>query len=161
MGRVEQRIEELGLALPEAAKLPAGVTIPFEWVRVRGTRAFISGHGSLAIDGSPAGPFGRVPSEVSLEDAQASAQSAMLAMLGSLKRAIGDLDRVAAWLTISGHVNAEAGYSQTTLVVNPASELLIDLYGTDAGRHARTAIGVAALPLDLPVILAAEVEIAT
>jgi len=160
MGRVEQRIQELGLVLPAPAQLPPGVTIPFEWVRVRGPRAFVSGHGSLAVDGSPAGPFGRVPSEVSLEDAQASAQSAMLALLGSLKRAIGDLDRVAAWLTISGHVNAEPGYSQTTLVVNPASELLLDLYGTDAGQHARTAIGVAALPLDLPVILAAEVELA-
>jgi hypothetical protein len=58
-----------------------------------------------------------------------------------------------------GNVNADPGYAQTTLVVNPASELLIDLYGPDAGSHARTAIGMAALPLNLPVILAAEVEL--
>ncbi len=125
-----------------------------------GNRAFVSGHGALAADGSPLGPFGKVPSQVSLEDAQASARAATLAMLASLKRAVGELDKVAAWLMVYGNVNADPGYPQTTLVANPASELLVDLYGADAGAHARTAIGMAALPLDLPVILAAEVELA-
>jgi enamine deaminase RidA (YjgF/YER057c/UK114 family) len=160
MGRVEERLKELGLDLPAEAKVPPGMTIPFQWVRVRGRRAFVSGHGALAADGSPRGPFGKVPSQVSLEDAQASARAATLAMLGSLKRAIGELDKVAAWLMVYGNVNADPGYPQTTLVANPASELLVDLYGADAGAHARTAIGMAALPLDLPVILAAEVELA-
>jgi enamine deaminase RidA (YjgF/YER057c/UK114 family) len=160
MGRVEQRLKELGLELPAEVKLPPGVTVPYQWVRVRNTRAFVSGHGALAVDGSPVGPFGKVPSEVSLEDAQASARLATLAMLASLKRAVGDLDEVVAWLTLSGNINADPGYPQTTLVANPASELLIDLYGADAGAHARTAIGMAALPLNLPVILAAEVELA-
>ena len=161
MGRVEERLEELRLELPGEAKLPPGITIPFEWVRVRGTRAFVSGHGAQATDGSPLGPFGKVPSQVSLEHAQASARSATLSMLASLKRSVGDLDRIAAWLMLYGNINADPGYPQTTLVANPASELLIDLYGADAGAHARTAIGMAALPLDLPVILAAEVELAT
>ena len=80
MGRVDERLKELGLELPGEAKLPPGLTIPFQWVRARGTRAFVSGHGALAADGSPLGPFGKVPSEVSLEDAQASARSAVLAM---------------------------------------------------------------------------------
>jgi enamine deaminase RidA (YjgF/YER057c/UK114 family) len=160
IGRVEERLKELGLELPAETKVPPGVTIPFQWVRVRGTRAFVSGHGAQAADGSPLGPFGKVPSQVSLDDAQASARAATLGILASLKRAIGDLDNVAAWLMVYGNVNADPGYAQTTLVVNPASELLIDLYGADAGAHARTAIGVAALPLDLPVILAAEVELA-
>ena len=159
MGRVEQRLEELGLQLPDEAKLPPGITIPFQWVRVRGNRAYVSGHGALADDGSPLGPFGKVPSQVTLEDAQASARSAVLAMLASLKRAVGELDNIAAWLVLYGNINADPGYAQTTLVANPASELLVDLYGPDAGAHARTAIGMAALPLDLPVILAAEVEI--
>jgi len=161
VGRVEKRLEELGLELPAEAKLPPGVTIPFQWVRVRGARAFVSGHGALAADGSPQGPYGRVPSEVSLEDAQASARSATLAILASLKRVVGDLDRVTAWLMVFGSVNADPGYAQTTLVANPASELLLDLYGPEAGAHARTAIGMAALPLNLPVILAAEVELAS
>lgn len=160
MGRVVERLNELGLELPGEAKLPPGVTIPFQWVRVRGSRAFVSGHGALAADGSPLGPFGTVPSEVSLEDARASARLAVLSMLASLQREIGDLDRIVAWLMLFGNVNADPGYGQTTVVVNPASELLIDLYGVEAGSHARTAIGMAALPLNLPVILAAEVELA-
>jgi len=82
-------------------------------------------------------------------------------MLASLKSVLGDLDRVTAWLIISGYVNAEPGYAQTTAVMNPVSALILDLYGTDVGTHARTAIGVAALPLNLPVVISAEVEIAT
>ena len=62
---------------------------------------------------------------------------------------------------VYGNINADPGYAQTTLVPNPASELLVDLYGPEAGAHARTAIGMAGLPLDLPVILAAEVELAS
>lgn len=159
MGRVEQRLKELGLELPSEVKLPPDISIPYQWVRVRGHRAYVSGHGALAPDGSPLGPFGKVPSQVSLEDAKASARSAVLAMLASLKRTIGDLDKIAAWLMVFGNINADPGYAQTTLVANPASELLLELFGPDAGAHARTAIGMAALPLDLPVILAAEVEL--
>jgi hypothetical protein len=159
MTRVEQRLAERGLVLPPEPKLPPGVTIPFHWVRVRGQRAFLSGHGALSPDGTPLGPFGPVPGQVSLDQAQTSACSAMLSMLASLKRAIGDLDNVLAWLTVNGFVNANPGYAQTTLVMNPASELLLELYGPDSGSHARIAPGVAALPFNLPVIIAAEVEI--
>lgn len=160
MTDVETRLAGRGLVLPPEPKIPPGVTIPFCWVRVRGRRGFLSGHGALSPDGTPQGPFGSVPSQVSLEHAQASACSALLSMLASLKRAVGDLDNVAAWLTVNGFVNADPGYAQTTLVMNPASELLLDLYGPDSGGHARIAPGVAGLPLNLPVIIAAEVEIA-
>jgi len=153
---VERRLDELGLTLPAAAALPPGVDIPFAWVRARGDRTFVSGHGALAANGSPAGPFGKVPSEVALQEAQ---HSAHLATLAILKAALGDLDRVSAWLMVNGYVNAEPGYPHTTAVMNPFSELIIDLYGTDAGSHARTAIGVAAVPLNLPVVISAEVEI--
>lgn len=80
-------------------------------------------------------------------------------MLGSLKQALGDLDRVTAWLMVHGMINAEPGYGQTTGVINGFSDLIVELYGEDVGRHARTAIGVAALPLNLCVVIAAEVEI--
>jgi hypothetical protein len=159
MAHVEARLAERGLVLPPEPKVPPGVSIPFQWVRVRGRRAFLSGHGALSPDGTPLGPFGRVPSEVSLEHAQMSACSAMLSMLASLKRAIGDLDNVVAWLMVNGFVNADPGYAQTTLVMNPVSELLLGLYGPDSGSHARIAPGVAALPFNLPVIIAAEAEI--
>ncbi|HEX8859911.1 MAG TPA: RidA family protein [Actinomycetes bacterium] len=157
--RIEQRLDELGLVLPEAAKVPPGIRTSFSWVRVRGNRAFVSGHGALAPDGSPAGPFGKVPAEVSLEEAQASARETALSVLGSLKRALGDLDRVTAWLMVHGMVNAEPGYGQTTNVINGFSDLIVDLYDDDVGQHARTAIGVATLPLNLCVVIAAEVEI--
>jgi hypothetical protein len=92
--KVEARLEDLGAVLPAETALPPGVQIPFRWVRARGTKAFVSGHGALMPDGTPAGPFGKVPSEVSLEDAQGSARLTTLAMLSSLRRELGDLDRI-------------------------------------------------------------------
>ena len=77
---VEERLASLGLSLPDEPKVPPGVEIPFQWVRVRGTRALVSGHGALAPDGSAVGPFGKVPSEVALEAAQHSASLAALAI---------------------------------------------------------------------------------
>ncbi|WP_218871237.1 RidA family protein [Microlunatus parietis] len=95
---------------------------------------------------------------VSLAEAQESARLTGLAMIAALRTELGDLDRVEAWLTISGYVNAAEGYPQTTAVINPVSELVLEIFG-DAGRHARTAIGVSALPLNLPVIVAAELTL--
>ena len=77
----------------------------------------------------------------------------------SLRRAVGDLDRVRAWVVVNGFVNADPGYQRTTAVLNPISDLLLDVFG-DRGRHARTAIGVSALPMNLPVVVSAEVLIA-
>ena len=154
----EQRVAELGLKLPPEPLLPAGVQIPFDWVRVVGDRCVLSGHGALGPDGAPAGPFGRVPSEVSLEDAQQSARLTVLAMLGAVRLALGSLERVRDWVSLNGFVNADPGYPQTTAVLNPASDILLDVFG-EHGRHARSAIGVAALPLNLPVIMSAELLI--
>jgi enamine deaminase RidA (YjgF/YER057c/UK114 family) len=149
----EERLRELGLTLPEDTKVPPGISIPFQWVRIHADRGFISGHGALSVDGSPAGPFGKVPSEVSLEDAQESTRLATLAMFASLKRELGSLDRVTAWLAAQGFVNADPGYAQTTAVINPFSELVVGVFGPDVGAHARTAIGVEALPLNFPVVI--------
>jgi hypothetical protein len=157
--RIEQRLADLGLVLPPEMRPPAGMRIPFGWVRIRGNRAFVSGHSAQEDDGGLAGPFGKVPTQVSLEAAQASARGAALAVLGSLRRALGDLDRVTAWLMVNGLVNAEAGYTQTTSVVNGFSDLILELYGAVAGHHARTAIGAATLPGNVPVVVSAEVEI--
>lgn len=158
--RVEAKLQEMGLSLPESPKLPPGVTISFAWTRVSGNRAYVSGHGPLEPDGTAAGPFGKVPSEVPLEAAQEAARKTALAILSSLKRELGDLDRVTAWLNVHGAVNADPGYPQTTLVINAFSDLILALYGPEVGMHARTALGMAALPLNLPVVIAAEVEFA-
>src|SRR5919202_7096432 len=95
--QIETTLEELGLVLPAAPKIPPGIQISFAWTRVRGNRVYVAGHAPLNADGTPAGPFGKVPSEVSLDAAQHAARGTALAVLGSLKRELGDLDRVTAW----------------------------------------------------------------
>lgn len=159
MTHVEQKLAERGLVLPAEVVPPPGATVAFQWVRVSGRRAFLSGHAALSPEGTLLGPFGSVPSRVSIAQAQTSASGALLAMLASIKRAVGDLDQVAAWMTITGFVNADPGFPDATQVMNPMSELLVGIYGPDVGSHARVAPGVAALPFDVPVILSAEIEL--
>ena len=157
---VEAGLERLGLALPEPMQLPPGAELPFAWVRVRGDRAFVSGHGPLNPDGSVCGPFGKVGADVSPEGGYEAARGCALSVLASLKRELGDLDRVSAWLVVHGLVNAAPDFGGTAGVVNGFSDLILDLYGPEAGMHARTAPGVATLPLNHAVFVAAEVEIA-
>ena len=157
---VEAGLERLGLALPEPMQLPPGAELPFAWVRVRGDRAFVSGHGPLNPDGSVFGPFGKVGADVSPEGGYEAARGCALSVLASLKRELGDLDRVSAWLVVHGLVNAAPDFGGTAGVVNGFSDLILDLYGPEAGMHARTAPGVATLPLNHAVFVAAEVEIA-
>jgi enamine deaminase RidA (YjgF/YER057c/UK114 family) len=157
--RVEAKLEELGLALPGPTKTPPGLVLPFSWVRVRGDRAYVSGHVPLNPDGSFAEPFGKVGAEVSEEEAYGAARLVALAMLGNLKRALGDLDRVVAWLRVFGMVNSAPGFDRQPNVVNGFSDLILELYGPEAGDHARSAVGMAGLPLGMPVEVEAEVEI--
>lgn len=156
---IEERLDALGLELPACPVMPSGVRISFSWVRLVGTRVLVSGHGAQQPDGSPQGPFGRVPDEVPLDQAQASARAAALSVMASVRQAVGDLDRIEAWLSVSGFVNAEPGYASTTAVVNGFSEVVLDVFGDEVGAHARTAIGVSALPLNLPVVVAAELQL--
>jgi enamine deaminase RidA (YjgF/YER057c/UK114 family) len=158
--RIEAKLQELGLSLPEPLRLPAGLRLPFAWVRVRGNRAYVSGHGPLLPDGAPAGPFGRVGADVTPEQAYLSARLTALSMLSSLKRELGDLDRVTAWLRVFGMVYSAPGFTNQPNVINGFSDLIVELYGPEAGQHARSAVGMAELPLGLPVEIEAEVEIA-
>ena len=157
--QVEARLQALGLALPEPLKTPPGVRLPFAWVRVRGNRAYVSGHVPQNPDGSIAGPLGQVGAEVSIDEAHQSARLVALSILGSLKRELGDLDRVVAWLRVFGMVNSAPGFAQQPSVINGCSDLIYELYGPEAGLHARSAVGLAALPFGIPVEIEAEVEI--
>jgi enamine deaminase RidA (YjgF/YER057c/UK114 family) len=158
--KIEARLAELGLTLPEPLKVPGGMKLPFPWVRVHGNRAYVSGHGPQNPDGSLAGPLGKVGADVTPEQAYQAARLVALSVLGSLKRELGDLDRVTAWLRVFGMVNSAPGFNQQPSVINGFSELIIQLYGDAAGRHARSAVGMAELPLGIPVEIEAEVEIA-
>jgi enamine deaminase RidA (YjgF/YER057c/UK114 family) len=160
--RIENRLAELGLALPEPLKTPAGLELPFPWVRLwpgPPGRAFVSGHGPQRPDGSLTEVLGKVGAQVSEEQAYAAARDTALAVLASLRRALGDLDRVTGWLRVFGMVNTAPGFTRTPAVINGFSDLIIDLWGPDAGPHARSAIGVAALPFGIPVEIEAEVAV--
>ena len=159
MAAIEAKLAELGLVLPEPTKVPQGVVLPFSWVRIHGDRAFVSGHVALNPDGSLAGPFGKVGEEVSLEEAYGCAKLTALAMLASLKRTIGDLDRVNAWLRVLGMVNTGPTFNQTPAVINGFSDLILHLYGPERGAHTRSAVGMAMLPFGTPVEIEAEVAI--
>ena len=156
---IETRLRDLGLVLPQPMKTPADVKLPFPWVRVRGNRAYVSGHGPQNPDGSLAQPLGKVGTDVSPEQAYQAARLTALSILASLKRELGDLNRVSAWLRVFGMVNSAPGFDRHPLVINGFSDLVIDLYGRERGSHARSAVGMAELPFGIPVEIEAEVEI--
>jgi enamine deaminase RidA (YjgF/YER057c/UK114 family) len=160
MAEIEAKLKKLGLALPEPLKTPAGLKLPFKPVIVRGNHVYISGHAPQNLDGSIAGPLGKLGKELTVEQGYQMAKLVGLSILGDLKRAIGDLDRIAAWLRVLGMVNVAPGFNQTTAVINGFSELIIELYGPERGAHTRSAVGMAALPLDISVEIEAEVELA-
>ncbi len=159
MDGIETRLAAIGLVLPAATVPPPGVVLPFAPVRLSGNRAFISGHGPVGPDGRITGPFGKVGAEVTLEQAVHAARLTTLAMLGSLHRALGSLERVSAWLRVFGMVNTAPGFNRYPAVINGCSDLILDLYGPVRGDHARAAVGMAGLPWDIPVEIEAEVEI--
>ena len=159
MSEIESKLTALGLALPAPLVLPPGVVLPFPWVRVHGNRAYVSGHAAQNADGTLAGLFGKVGHDVPVEAARDYARGVGLAILGSLKRELGDLDRVSAWLRVFGMVNSAPGFNQQPAVINGFSELILELYGAQRGAHARSAVGMAELPFRIPVEIEAEVEI--
>jgi enamine deaminase RidA (YjgF/YER057c/UK114 family) len=159
MARIEERLAELGIALPPPLKLPEGVRLPFDWVNVRDGRAYVSGHGPQDPDGSTAGPFGAVGGEVSVEQARESARKVGLSILGSLQRELGSLDRISGWCRVHGMVLCVPGFTRTPEVMNGFTDLIHEVFGRKIGGHARTAVGVTGLPLSIPVEIEAEVMI--
>ena len=160
MPRIESRLADLGLVLPAPMQAPAGVVLPFAMVRLVGTRALVSGHGPLAPDGSLARPLGKVGSDLTVEQGHAAAKLTGLAILASLKRALGDLDRIAAWTRVFGMVNSAPGFVRQPAVINGFSELVLELFGPEVGAHSRSAVGLFELPFSIPVEIEAEVEFA-
>lgn len=159
MAKIEAKLAEMGLVLSQQTRAPDGRALPIVWVRLRGNRALIAGHGPLNPNGSIAQPLGKVGVQVTIEQGYEAARLTGLAMLGSLKRELGDLDRVTAWLRVFGMVNAGPGFDQMPQVINGFSDLILAPYGPVVGQHARSAVGVAQLPFGIPVEIEAEVEI--
>ena len=158
MAKIEERLSALGLVLPPPLQPPPGVVLPFQFVRLMGNRACISGHGPQNADGSLAQPLGKLGREVSVEQGYAAARLTALAILGSLQRALGDLDRITAWTRVFGMVNSAPGFNKQPSVINGFSDLILELFGPDIGAHSRSAVGLAELPFDIPVEIEGEVE---
>jgi enamine deaminase RidA (YjgF/YER057c/UK114 family) len=154
---IEDRLAELGLQLPAVPAAPAGVSLPFELVRVHGGLAYVSGHGPF--DGDQLLVTGRVGAEVSVDEAYEAARATGLSVLASLKRELGELERVTRWIKVLGFVKCAEGFNVTPAVINGFSDLIIALWGDD-GRHARSAIGAGELPFGMPVEVEAVLAVA-
>jgi len=158
MARIAQRLADSGLVLPPAVTPPPGVVLPFRFVRIVGRRALISGHGPLNADGTIAAPLGKLGRELSVEQGYTAARLTALAMLGSLQRALGDLDRIPAWPRVFGMVACAPGFDKQPAVINGFSDLILEVFGPDIGAHSRSAVGMAELPFNIPVEIEGEVE---
>ena len=155
----DEKVVALGLVLPAPIQLPPNLQLPFSWVRVRGDRAYVSGHIALNPDGSIYGVTGKLGTDVSLEQGYEISRLVGLSILSSLRRELGSLERVSAWLRVLGMINTAPGFVQTPQVINGFSDLILEVFGQERGNHSRTAVGMAELPLNTPVEIEAEVEI--
>ena len=155
----DEKIIDLKLVLPESAKPPPNFVLKFSLVRVMGNRVFVSGHVPLNADGSICDVLGKVGAEVSIEQGYAAARQTGLAMLSSLKRELGTLNNITAWLRVFGMINVAPGFVQTPQIINGFSDLILDVFGEEIGNHSRSAVGMAELPFGVPVEIEAEVEI--
>lgn len=150
--KIEAKLEAMGLILP-APLVPPG---NFELVTVHHGLAYVAGHGPF--DGSTLLAEGLVGRDLTIEQAYDAARLTALSILATLKRDLGDLDRVTRWLRVVGYVHCAPGFGQNAAVVNGFSDLVAELWG-DAGRHARSAPGQGPSPLNVPIIVDAIVAV--
>lgn len=148
---IDQRLQELGIILPAAAA-PVASYVP---VVVQGDLAYVSGQISF-VEGELA--KGRLGDDVSLEEGMAAARGCGLMILAQLKAALGSLDRVERVVKLGGFVNSTPDFTDQPKVINGASDLMLEVFG-EAGKHARAAVGVPALPLGVAVEVDAVVAI--
>ncbi len=148
---VIEKLNSLGLSLPA---VPAPVAAYVNCVR-SGNLLFLSG--GLPIDGEKK-ILGKVPTDVSVEQAQEAARMIILNRLAVVQEEIGSLDRVKRVVALNGFVNSEPDFFGHPQVINGASELLVEIFG-DKGKHSRTALGAAALPLNVAVEINLIVEV--
>jgi enamine deaminase RidA (YjgF/YER057c/UK114 family) len=157
MGRIEDRLSELGLGLPTPFAPPPGVEFPFDLVKVHRGLGYVSGH--LPVDGAEVLVSGRVGDGLTVEQGYEAARLVGLSIFASLAATLGELDRVTGWVKALGLVQCAPGFDKPPAVINGFTDLVLEVWGPDAGRHARSAIGADQLPFDVPVEVEAVVEI--
>ncbi|HUL89974.1 MAG TPA: RidA family protein [Pseudolabrys sp.] len=144
-GSVEKRLSSLGVTLPTPAT-PIANYVPF--VR-SGNMLVVSGQICFGADGKLVAK-GQLGAAVSLEEGQKAARACAINLLAQIKAALGDLDKVVRVLRLGGFINSAPGFTEGPKVMNGASDLMVEAFG-DKGRHARSTVGVAALPADAAV----------
>jgi enamine deaminase RidA (YjgF/YER057c/UK114 family) len=137
---IAARLQSLGIALPPVA-VPAAAYVPF--VRT-GNLVFVSGH-IARRDGKPW--VGQLGLTMGTEEGQTAARAIAIDLLGTLQAAAGDLDRVARIVKVMSLVNSTPTFTEQHLVTNGCSQLLVDVFGPEVGAHARSAFGVAQIPM--------------
>ncbi len=140
---VADRLRELGIELPPPFP-PAGNYLACV---IDGTSVHVGGHGPIAGDDIVRGKVG---ADLTLEEAQDAARMTGLSILATLNAQLGDLDRIERIVKVFGMVNCAPGFNQTPAVINGCSDLLVAVFG-EAGRHTRSAVGMAELPFDIAV----------
>jgi enamine deaminase RidA (YjgF/YER057c/UK114 family) len=147
-GKIEARIVELGIELPPPLKAPPGMN--YIMAVQTGDLLFLAGHVPFGADGKLA-YIGKVGAEVSLEDAYQASRMTGINMLATIKNELGSLDRVAKIVKVLGMVNAVENFGQQPQVINGASDLFVQVFGEEIGKHARSAVGMGGLPVNIPV----------
>jgi len=152
-GTVEKRLADMGISLP-APSTPVANYVPF--VRTRNLLV-CSGQICFDADGKLVAK-GKLGGAVSVEDGQKAARACAINLLAQVKAAIGDLDKVARVIRLGGFINSTPDFVDGPKVMNGASDLMVAAFA-DKGRHARTTVGVAVLPLDAAVEVEASFEV--
>ena len=152
MGKVESRINELNISLPEAPK-PVAAYIP-----AKQTGKLVFTAGQLPMVNGELFSKGLLGQDVEIDDAKKAARICTLNALAAIKGVIGDLDRIKQIVRVVGYVASVPTFTQQPAVVNGASELLLEIFG-EAGKHARSAVGMAVLPLNASVEIELTVEV--
>src|SRR4051794_17826263 len=140
MTNPEARLAELGIELPAAMK-PGGNYVA---AKRHGDTLYVSGHG-------PTDVTGKVGREVTLEQGYDAARATGLLLLAAIRAELGSLDEVRSIVKLLGMVNCAPGFNNTPAVINGCSDLLVEVFGEEIGRGARSAVGMAELPFDIPV----------
>ena len=157
MGAIETRLKQMGLELPQTHPYPS----PNRTSAVRaGNVLYLSGHGT-GRQKMPLGirPFGKVGREVSEREGYLCAKSVALCMMASIKKAVGDLDRVKRVIRLYGMVNCAPDFDRHMAVIDGASDLFYALWGPEYGQHARAAVGIASLPRGAVLEIMGEFEL--
>jgi enamine deaminase RidA (YjgF/YER057c/UK114 family) len=153
-GSAESRVEALGLQLVTPGPPPG----PIVRAKRSGPWLFLSGQGPAALGNNPV--RGKVGTDLTLEDGAECARIVTLGLLGSIRQALGSLDRVTSVVKVTSFVNCAPGFESLSQVSNGCSELLVAVFGEEIGRHARSAVGARELPNGYPVEIELIVEVA-